>query len=193
MGIGYRIRAAFGAAVVILFVALCYAGQKVDVSETASGVYADVALRPEGGPALLRLHVIANSDEAEDQRVKLLVRDALLATFAPTKSLEQAETVLLERGGEVQKTVERVLQENGCGYGCQLLWGVVPFPQRVYGETVYPAGEYEALRVVLGKGEGKNWWCILFPPLCLADIGVTDLLDTDEIQWESALANWLNQ
>lgn len=153
------------------------------------------AVRPESMAAsaegVLRLHVIANSNSAEDQRVKYLVRDALVERFLPEPTIEDAKAAVLVDGGQMQALVNRVLEENGCSYGAQLLFGPCTFPERTYGDTVYPAGEYEALRVVLGEGAGENWWCVLFPPLCLLDIGVEDLPGTDDVQVESAILNWL--
>lgn len=145
----------------------------------------------EGADAVLRLHVVANSNEREDQRIKLRVRDALLTTFAPMESLAEAEAVLLKEGGGVLETVERVLREEHCGYGAQLRFGVMDFPDKTYGDTLYPAGSYEALRVELGDAQGENWWCVLFPPICLLDIGVSDIPGSDELVFESDLLAFL--
>lgn len=142
---------------------------------------------------ILRLHVVANSDSEEDQRVKLLVRDALLQCFAPASSLAQAETLLLQSGDDVQSAVDAVLREQCCEYGAQLRFGNMEFPEKNYGEVCYPAGLYEALRVELGEAAGQNWWCVLFPPICLVDIGVTDLPDTDAIVFESDLLALLRE
>ena len=146
-----------------------------------------------GAPGVLRLHVVANSDSEEDQRVKLLVRDALLRAFAPAGSLSEAEEVLLHSGGGVLETVEEVLREEGCAYGAQLRFGVMQFPDKTYGEATYPAGAYEALRVELGEAQGQNWWCVLFPPLCLVDIGVTDIPDSDELVFESDILKLIEE
>ena len=125
--------------------------------------------------------------------MKLLVRDALIREFAPAGSLEEAEEVLLNDGGGVLETVNRVLKEQGCGYGAQLRFGVMEFPDKTYGGTTYPAGNYEALRVEIGNAEGQNWWCVLFPPLCLVDIGVEDIPGTDELVFESDLVKLIEQ
>ena len=153
----------------------------------------EAMLHKDGAPGVLRLHILANSDSAEDQRVKLLVRDALIEEFAPAGSLEEAEDVLLSSGGGVLETVKRVLKEQGCAYGAQLRFGVMAFPDKTYGDTTYPAGEYEALRVELGNAEGQNWWCVLFPPLCLVDIGVQDIPGTDELVFESDLLKLIEE
>lgn len=119
----------------------------------------------------LRLHVIANSDNAEDQLVKLKVRDAVLSFMGgmDAASLEEAEKNLLDGGDKLLSAVETTLDENGFSYGAELKLGSFQFPDRVYDGEFYPAGEYEALRIVLGNGEGHNWWCVMFPPLCVIE------------------------
>lgn len=150
-------------------------------------------VHPEEFQEILRLHVVANSDSEEDQRVKLLVRDALLARFSPAHSLREAEELLLLGGEDVYAAVQEVLAAEGCAYGAQLRFGVMDFPDRDYGGVRYPAGAYEALRVELGGAVGQNWWCVLFPPLCLVDAAVQDLPDTDELVFESDLLALLRQ
>ncbi|MBO4562778.1 MAG: stage II sporulation protein R [Clostridia bacterium] len=120
----------------------------------------------------LRLHIIANSDSEEDQAAKLRVRDAVLACVRERFSAatrDEARTLLFEMGGELQSAAEEALLECGMDYGAQLAAGEFDFPDREYGERVYPAGRYEALRIVLGEGEGQNWWCVMFPPLCVIE------------------------
>ena len=125
--------------------------------------------------------------------MKYLVRDALIQRFAPAQSKDEAEQVLLNDGSGVLETVYQVLQEQGCSYGAQLRLGVMEFPERTFGDTVFPAGEYEALRVELGTAEGKNWWCVLFPPLCLVDAGVQDIPDSDKLVFESDIARLIKE
>ncbi|MDR1619979.1 MAG: stage II sporulation protein R [Clostridiales bacterium] len=148
---------------------------------------------PDENLDVLRLHIVANSDSAEDQRVKLLVRDMLLAHFAPANSLRQAEELLLDAGDDVLAAVGDVLLREGCAYGAQLRFGVMDFPARAYAGVLYPAGAYEALRVELGAAGGQNWWCVLFPPLCLVDIATADLPGTDELVFESDIAAYLKR
>ena len=122
---------------------------------------------------ILRLHVIANSDGAADQAAKLAVRDAILAYEADMASCSnsgQARAALMEDGGELLDIIEDTLRAQGMDYGAQLMIGVYDFPDRTYGDAFYPAGKYEALRVVLGAGEGHNWWCVMFPPLCILEL-----------------------
>ncbi len=183
----FRLRAGLTGLTALLFVFLgcrsAYVSQHAPAGIAIKEEYA--ALLQGGKPGVLRLHVIANSDSDEDQRIKLAVRDALLKRFAPAGTLTKAEEILLSDGAALQEAVDEVLWENGCGYGGELRLGVAQFPDRTYKDAEYPAGEYEALRVVLGSGEGQNWWCVLFPPLCLIKEGVEDIPGTDEIVFES--------
>lgn len=127
-----------------------------------------VCLASQESPhGILRLHVLANSDSKEDQQTKLLVRDALLPLFAPCQSYEEARNFLLTHGKEVQRVCEETLKSRGADYGVRLLLGETAFPDRLYGDTLYPAGVYDALCVELGAAKGHNWWCVLFPPLCI--------------------------
>ena len=120
---------------------------------------------------VLRLHVTANSDSPEDQAVKLLVRDAVLqagaSCFTNAASAAEAEARLQPALHTLETTAERVLRENGCRYGAEAELTNEYFNTRSYGDVTLPAGRYTALRITLGSGEGKNWWCVMFPPLCL--------------------------
>jgi len=124
----------------------------------------------------IRLRILANSDSPRDQAVKRQVRDALVnqmkAWAQGPMTLEQARAIIASRMPELSERIQRVLDASGADYGHQVELGIVPFPTKMYGGQVYPAGDYEALRVTLGKGDGQNWWCVLFPPLCFVD-GVT--------------------
>ena len=120
---------------------------------------------------VFRLHILANSDSEEDQSLKLKVRDAVLEEnsdiFEDCKSAEEAAAAAREHIDEIKSSAEKVLAENGAGYGAECGIAKMRFDDRVYGDMTMPAGEYLALRVTLGDAEGKNWWCVMFPPLCL--------------------------
>lgn len=124
-----------------------------------------------------RLHIIANSDSTHDQSIKLAVRDALLDyerelfSSLPEPPANAAETraLLMEHGAELLSTVKTTLEARGVHYSASLHVGEYTFPDRSYGDVQYPAGEYQALRVVLGSGKGRNWWCVMFPPLCIVE------------------------
>ncbi len=134
--------------------------------------------------SVFRLHIIANSDSSADQNVKLLVRDALLEyeknAMENASSLEEAQKILMDNGDEILSLTEKVLKENGMNYKAQLMVGNFYFPDREYGKKFYPAGNYEALRIILGDGKGKNWWCVMFPPLCILEV------DDGKIEQEEA-------
>lgn len=116
---------------------------------------------------VLRLHILANSDSEADQAVKLLVRDALLPLFKAAETYEDARSFVLDHGKQVLAVCQETLASAGAPYGVQLLLGVSEFPDRRYNGVRFPAGAYDALRIVLGDGAGHNWWCVLFPPLCV--------------------------
>lgn len=120
---------------------------------------------------VFRLHILANSDSEEDQSLKLKVRDAVLEEnsdiFENCKSAEEAAAAAREHMDEIKASAEKVLAENGAGYGAECGIAKMRFDDRVYEDMTMPAGEYLALRVTLGEAEGKNWWCVMFPPLCL--------------------------
>lgn len=120
---------------------------------------------------VLRLHVIAESDEAEDQALKLKVRNAVLAyvstEVAECETFEEAYETVDEKREGILQAAEECLRENGADCAVQILLGEEKYPRRDYGTAVLPAGVYPSLRVVLGEGKGQNWWCVLFPTLCM--------------------------
>ncbi len=120
---------------------------------------------------VVRLHILANSDSPEDQEVKLKVRDALLskntALLTQGVNQENASAYFELSKDELQRTAKEVLWENGFDYDVRMYLEKEYFETREYGELIFPAGEYTALKVILGEGEGKNWWCVMFPPLCV--------------------------
>ena len=124
---------------------------------------------------LLRLRVIAESDESADQADKLLVRDAVLAALEPRigdcASLEEARAAALEALPQLAEAAGKALEEAGRPRSLTLRLGAEDCPLRAYETFTLPAGNYETLTVTLGAGEGHNWWCVVFPPLCLAAAG----------------------
>ena len=120
---------------------------------------------------VLRLHVVAESDSEADQRLKLLVRDELLEKggeiFGGTLTAEQAERVILPKTEELEAAAESVLRENGCNNSVEITVAEEYFATRCYENFTMPAGVYTAVRVNIGSAQGQNWWCIMFPPLCL--------------------------
>lgn len=120
---------------------------------------------------VVRLHVVANSNGAEDQAVKLLVRDSVLEEAARwyqgAGSMEEASSQLCTHLQSIAGAARQVLGEQGVGYSATAQMTEMYFPTRDYGDFRLPAGRYRTLRVTLGEGAGKNWWCVVFPSLCL--------------------------
>lgn len=123
---------------------------------------------------VIRFHVIANSDSEEDQELKKEVRDAILNEMSPilseSSSIEVSRELLIENMDKMKAIAEDVVAQWGKNYSVKVTLGPAVFPTKQYGDIVLPTGEYEALRVSIGKGEGKNWWCVMFPPLCFVDV-----------------------
>ena len=120
---------------------------------------------------MIRLHVIANSDSQADQALKLQVRDQVLAQadtlLSGQESAQQAAEILRDNLTPLAETAARTVSQAGFSYQVQVSLEDTWFPTRQYGDLSLPAGQYQALRVVIGQGEGKNWWCVVFPSLCL--------------------------
>lgn len=131
----------------------------------------------KGGPTaaaiaekILRFHVLANSDAKDDQNVKLKVRDAvghmLGQKLKKVTDRAQTEKIVQDHMDEIIETAEKTLHKNGYTYGASARLANVDFPVKTYGDYTFPAGKYRALQITLGKGEGHNWWCVLYPNMC---------------------------
>lgn len=121
----------------------------------------------------IRLRILANSDNPADQVVKRLVRDEIVKAMnswvTGPQTIEEARQTIIANMPEIERITAKVLESRGFSYGSSAELGMVSFPTKMYGNQVYPAGDYEALRITLGEGGGQNWWCVLFPPLCFID------------------------
>ena len=119
---------------------------------------------------VIRLHVLANSDTEEDQALKLKVRDAIIEYISPTLegccSREEAEELFSSLLPEIERVSEETAKSAGYDYSVTASLGEEKYPTREYGDISLPAGNYVSLRVKIESGEGQNWWCVLFPPLC---------------------------
>ncbi|WP_145149377.1 stage II sporulation protein R [Paenibacillus xylanexedens] len=159
--------------VCLMMIIMMWEGQKTDAAVAAAAI-------PEQS---IRLRILANSDSTGDQLVKREIRDAVVAQMGEwvaelenPQSLDEARQVIREHLSEIENKVGEELTSRGLHYAYQVELGSVPFPTKLYGGTVYPAGDYEAVRITLGEGKGQNWWCVLFPPLCFIDAGTGDAL-----------------
>ena len=130
---------------------------------------------------VLRLHVIAASDSAEDQAIKLKVRDAILAKTAGkmdgVATREEARTALENMLPQIEKAGNHCLSQLGYTDTVTAELCTMYFSTRRYDTVTLPAGEYEALRVTIGEGRGQNWWCVVYPPMCLSGACETELAD----------------
>ena len=120
---------------------------------------------------VVRLHIVANSDSTEDQRVKLLVRDAVLQEaadwYGDAKTLEEANSALCVHLGAIESAANDVLQKSGSADRATVQMTDQYFPTRDYETFSFPAGKYRTLKITIGEGKGHNWWCVVFPALCL--------------------------
>ena len=122
--------------------------------------------------SVVRLHVLANSDSDEDQALKLKVRDEILSYISPlvidSKSQEDAMRIINEKIDEIEAIAQSAVYAHGYDYSVDVTLTLEEYPTRNYEAMSFPSGEYVSLRVLIGEAEGQNWWCVLFPPLCLS-------------------------
>lgn len=144
------------------------------------------------GMSPLRLHIIANSNSLEDQQLKLEVRDCILQEKSDLlencRDKQQAQQIISANAEALECIANEVLTAHGKEYRAQVQIGKSNFPDKYYGTICYPAGEYDAVRIVLGEGGGENWWCVMFPPLCLVQ---TDAQAGETLEYTSLLLTWL--
>jgi stage II sporulation protein R len=134
----------------------------------------DSSIQSSLSTKLIRFHVIANSDNAQDQALKLKVRDKVLEYISPklknSKSIEESRRILIANDEAIKKISEEIIRKNGYRYAIATELSKQKFPVKTYGNITLPQGEYEAYRILIGNGSGQNWWCVMFPPLCFIDI-----------------------
>lgn len=127
-------------------------------------------LQPSIASKVLRFHVLANSDSVADQTVKKEVRDAVGIYLQPmleeAESLEETKQIVDNNIEEIVQISKETLEENGYDYDVSAQITRTNFPEKSYGAYTFPKGEYEALQIVIGEGEGQNWWCVLYPNMC---------------------------
>lgn len=124
--------------------------------------------------SVFRLHVIANSDSEKDQNLKYKVRDSLIEYMNTLTNEMNTKDEVIEIAKnhleDFKNIAHNVVNENGYDYEVNVEIGNFSFPTKTYGDISFPAGFYDALRVKIGKAEGQNWWCVMFPPLCFVDV-----------------------
>ena len=134
----------------------------------------------------VRLHILANSDSKEDQELKLALRDAILKDYGSMLSsfeyVEEAEEKLCDKLGEIEDFSKSKIQELGYSYDVKATLTTEWYETREYENFSLPCGYYTSLRIIIGEGEGKNWWCVMFPPLCLdASVSSPSYSDAEEM------------
>lgn len=153
----------FFAVVCTVVLSACLCTSAYD-SERSAGVYSDI----------LRLHIIANSDSYADQSLKYKVRDEVTPLFRDLFSecgtVTEALEIAHDNKALFETAARRVLEQNGGDRRVNVSVGKAYYPEKTLGDSVFPEGEYLSMRVVLGDGDGRNWWCVLFPSLC--DVGI---------------------
>lgn len=124
---------------------------------------------------VIRLHVLANSNTVFDQQLKYKVRNNIIDKFnnefENTDSKQDSENLIINKMNEIREEAEYIIKEEGFDYKINVYYGNFKFPRKIYEDIVLPEGYYDAVRIEIGKAEGNNWWCVMFPPLCFVDFG----------------------
>ena len=140
---------------------------------------------------VLRLHILANSDTAEDQALKLKVRDAVLENYSDIfnapNTLDEAKQNAANHLDDITALAEKVIAENGYSYSVQVQMVNMYFETRQYDDFTLPAGMYDAVRITIGEAKGHNWWCVLYPPLCVNAAKSSNIINNTMNQDEADL------
>ncbi|MED1441305.1 stage II sporulation protein R [Aeribacillus composti] len=132
----------------------------------------------------IRLRILANSDSPEDQALKRNVRNAVNEAInqwvQDLTSIEEARKIIRAKIPEIKDIVQSVLKQENSSQSFTVEFKKIQFPTKLYGNFLYPAGNYEAILITLGEGKGANWWCVLFPPLCFVDFSSGEAIQQDE-------------
>ncbi|WP_425462701.1 stage II sporulation protein R [Melghirimyces algeriensis] len=140
----------------------------------------------------IRLRILANSDSTQDQQLKRKVRDAVIQEVEhwadKPETLKEARQMIRSHLPRLESIAKQTVKEKGFQYPVNVEFGPVSFPTKLYGDQVYPAGEYEAVLITLGQGKGDNWWCVLFPPLCFVDMSNGDAVSARTAVADRAMA-----
>lgn len=157
----------------------CTSGKLLEDSiQTKELIYEDIANE------IIRFHVIANSNTDEDQALKLKVRDEVIEfvsnSLNGSKNLDESRQFIIDNKSNIEDIAKSVIIENGYSYNVTSTLSRENFPDKIYGDVVFPQGEYEAYRILIGEAKGENWWCVMFPPLCFVD-GTKEAIDSTEV------------
>ncbi len=142
--------------------------------------------------SIVRFHVVSAGDSEYEQSLKLLVKNSVLdllsERLADVTSKEETLAIIEELTPQIISLAQSVLHENNCNVSVTAGIEEAFFPVKTYGDLTLPAGEYTALRIVLGEGEGTNWWCVLYPPLCFVDATYGVVPDESKTAFKTILA-----
>lgn len=143
---------------------------------------------------LFRLHIIANSDSEEDQNLKLFIRDNVINYLKNYQFSNKTEliTFLKTHENELHQVIQTAINQKGYNYNFTIEIGNSFFPQKKYENIILPSGYYDGLKIKIGKAEGKNWWCVLFPPMCLINESTCELPEESELILENSLSEECN-
>lgn len=149
------------------------------------------SIQKELADNVIRLHVVANSDSKDDQNIKNIVRDNVLE-YINSLSIENISTsrkIILENLENINRIANATLNELNCNFEAKVYFDTFHFPAKKYEDISLPSGKYEAIKIVLGEGKGKNWWCVMYPPLCFRDINTGFMPETSKLQFKNSLSN----
>lgn len=154
---------------------------------------------PVTNNSLIRIHVLANSNSEADQTLKLQVKDAVIGCLEPllknSSTLEESRQIICSSFPQLEAAAVQTIRQHGYSYDVSMQYGRFDFPEKYCGNFSLPAGNYEALRILIGNGQGRNWWCVLFPPLCFTDSNVAESneLPDNRIQIKFKTVEWLKE
>lgn len=142
---------------------------------------------------IIRFHVRANSDSAADQQLKLKVKDSVVTYLSPlledSESIEKSREILKAHIEDIKNVALDVLETEGSSYDVDVYFEESYFPMKSYGDVTFPPGVYEAFRIDIGESSGKNWWCVLYPPLCFVDASMGVLPDSSKENLKNILTD----
>lgn len=169
--------------IILIIVIAVSAYRKKDMFELQQGIAKEI----------IRFHVRANSDSDRDQELKLKVKDSVITYLDPilvkSKSLDESRKILNDNIDRIHDIAEKTLVENGSDYSVRVYFENSYFPMKSYGDITLPPGNYEAFRIDIGDSEGKNWWCVLYPPLCFVDATHGTLPDSSKEELRNILTD----
>ncbi|MBR5229403.1 MAG: stage II sporulation protein R [Firmicutes bacterium] len=140
-----------------------------------AGSFSESAQHINEYEGIIRFHVVANSNSEEDQQLKLQVRDYVITrlqeALGDSSDINGSRHYIEENLVNINDWAQGCIKDQGYSYKAATEIGVTAIPARTYDDIYFPAGNYEALTITIGEGKGRNWWCVIFPPLCIADVG----------------------